>query len=176
MWPYVLGFVGLFVAFLLFGLWFGRKFTKQAVAELEKVELADIPFLCEECVRTFQEKFGKNLSLDDFEGASQLLEDAFGRGEAMKRAFARQDFYYYFVKPVGAFLGELLRLHTGHQWRKDRPGSPYLVIEQGENSAECFPFEKVLRTAGARPRGELYAYLMAGKEIGKAVATGHLEP
>src|SRR4051812_26275875 len=122
MWPalYITG--GLVVAVALFALWGVhrlRQAIRQAMSELVKVTVEDIPALAEECVGLFDAKFGKQLSLDDLEGTAWLLDE-------YKRAFARPGFKWYFVKPIGAFVGELLRRHFGGEWRKQQGRPPYL--------------------------------------------------
>jgi len=163
----IAGIVGFLVLFFLFGLWHLRRSIHQAATELKRVKVEDIAFLSEECVRVFSEKLGQELRLDDLESAAWILDNSLA-GERTKKAFQRADFYWYFVKPVGAFAGELLRHHAGGEWQQEAGRPPYLTrttVDQA--TVTTSPFEKVLRHVAANgKKGDFYAYLKAGAAMG----------
>jgi hypothetical protein len=113
----------------------------------------------------FREKLGLSLNPDDLE-ASALLLDEHLRTERLKRAFSRPDFHWYFVKPVGAFTGELLRRHAGGDWQAQAGRAPCLLRTAGSLTVKAFPFEKVLRhVAKHGQKGDFCACLKADAVI-----------
>jgi hypothetical protein len=170
MWPalYIIG--GLVVVAALFAFWSVRRLRQtihQAMSELVKVTVEDIPALADECVRLFDARFGKQLSLDDLEGTAWLLDEHFRDGR-IKRAFARPGFKWYFVKPMGAFVGELLRRHYEGEWRKQDGRPPFLRrTNTQEIKVTTDPFMKVFKYGvRQREKGDLYAYLKVDEGIG----------
>ena len=97
--------------------------------------------------------------------------DAFRDPHKLKRAFARDDFYWYFVKPVGACLGELLRRHAHHQRQKRAGQAPFMEVALRDGQSEVHPFEKVLKQVQGGEAGELMAYVT----FGRALARGELD-
>jgi hypothetical protein len=171
MWPALCIVAGLVVAlpllrFLL--LWRLRRTIRHAGSEMVKVTVEEVPGLAEECVRLFNAKFGKQLSLDDLERSAWLLDEYFRDGQ-IRRAFGSLG-SWDFVNPVGAFVGELLRRHYGYEWRKQAERPPYLhrtTVQQLE--VTTLPFEKVFKYgANRREKGDFYTYLKADQGIGPA--------
>jgi hypothetical protein len=159
------GLVALFALLLLWGFLHLRGSRNQALAEVRKIELADLEALARECVEVFQRKLGVRLDLGDCEDAARKLDDAFRDRSKLKDVFARDDFYWYFVKPVGACLGELLRRHARHAWRKNPGEAPHLevVVEGGES--EAYPFEKVIKQSQIGAPGDLVAYVAFARAL-----------
>jgi hypothetical protein len=172
MWPALYIVVGLVVAVLLLRFLLLRRLrhtVRHAGFEMVKVRVEDIPGLAEECVLRFDAEFGKQLNLDDLERTAWLLDEHFRDGR-IKRAFARPGFGWYFVKPVGAFIGELLRRHYGYKWRKQDGRPPYLHRTTAQQlEVTTLPFEKVFKYgARHREKGDFYAYLKADEGIGSS--------
>jgi hypothetical protein len=172
MWPVFAVIVGLLVALpLLFILRVRRlrRTIRHAMSELVRVTVEDVPALAEECVRLFDAKFGERLSLDDLERSAWLLDEYFRDGR-IQSAFARPGFAWYFVKPVGAFVGELLRRQYGGEWRKQNGRPPYLRRTTARQiEVTTLPFEKVFKYgANRRDKGDFYAYLKVDEGIGPA--------
>ena len=154
------GIIGFLVFFFFFGAWRLRRSIHQAAAGIVSVKVDDIPFLAEECVRVFREKLGQDLSLGDFERTAWILDDNL-RSRRIKSAFARSDFSWYFVKPLGAFVGELLRHHSGGEWQTQQGRPPHLRRTSMEKlTVRTFPFEKVMKlVARHSQKGDFYAFL-----------------
>jgi len=132
---------------------------RRAKAEIAKVELADIEPLARECVEVFRKKLGLVLDLDDGNAAAEKLDAAFRDRTKLKGAFAKDGFYWYFVKPVGAALGELLRQHARHEWQKLPGKAPHMEIMLQDGSSEAYPFDKVMQQATTGDAGDLIAYV-----------------
>src|SRR5689334_5703433 len=87
----------LFFVFGLFHLYSSRRTAERAILS---IELADIQPLASECQDVFREKLGVTLTMDSLDEAAEQLEQAFKDSYQLKEAFARDDCYWYFVKPV----------------------------------------------------------------------------
>jgi hypothetical protein len=157
--------VGLFALLLLWGIFHLRQSRRQAEAEARRIELADLEPLARECVEVFQRKLGVRLDLDDCDDAARKLDDAFRDRARLKDAFARDDFYWYFVKPVGACLGELLRRHARHTWRKNPDEAPFLEVAVAGGQSEAYPFEKVIKQSQVGQPGDLVAYVAFARAL-----------
>jgi len=162
------GLVGLFALLLLWGFLHLRQSRRKAEAEVERIELADIEPLARECVDVFRKKLGVKLDLDDADDAARKLDDAFLDRARLKRAFAKDNFYWYFVKPVGAALGELLRRHARHQWRKDAGKTPHMEVALPDGHSEVYPFDKVIKQSTVGDPGDLVAYVEFARTLDQA--------
>jgi len=149
----------LFLLLLVWGFFHLRQSQRQAVDEIRRIEISDIPSLARECIKVFDRKLGIQLDLDDCEDAAQKLDDALQDRAKIKDSFARDDFYWYFVKPVGACLGELLRRHARHEWRKQPRAAPSMEVRLKEGHFEAFPFEKVIKQVQGGQPGDIVAYV-----------------
>ncbi len=157
--------VALFLVVLVAGLLHLRASARQALGEIQHIELEDIDALVQECIDVFQQKFGVTIDLDNCEDAAAKLDAAFLNHGDLKQAFSRVDFHWYFAKPVGACLGELLRRHARHEWQS-RPGNaPSMVIRIQEGNSEVYPFEKVIKTMQFTEPGDLLAYIAFARAI-----------
>lgn len=161
------------VAFTIFGFWRLRQSIKQAEQEIAMTKCEEIPFLAEECLRTFKKKFQVQLDLNRFDESAEIV-DSYIKQDRIKKAFARDDFYWYFVKPVGAFIGELIRKHADAQWHESDGNGPSLTIRASEIEAATHPFAKVIKHVVHGDAGDLFAYLQIAKE-GFPNASGYLD-
>jgi hypothetical protein len=153
------GLVALFALLLVWGFLHLRASRRQAEAEIEKIELAEIEPLARECVEVFRKKLGVQLDLDDCDDAAQKLDTAFQDRAKLKDTFAKDGFYWYFVKPVGAALGELLRRHARHEWQKLPGRPPHLEVTLPDGQSEVYPFDKVMQQAITGDAGDIVAYV-----------------
>jgi hypothetical protein len=161
----LIGLFGLFTLLVVWGLVRLRRGAQTALAEAGKVDMAEIESLARECVDVFQRELGVRLDLSDCEDAAAKLDAAFRDRHRLKTAFAREDFFWYFALPVGACLGELLRRHARHEWRK-RPGTaPHMVAAVAGGESEAFPFEKAVKQAQGGEPGDLLAYVAAARAL-----------
>ena len=170
------GILLLFAVFLVWGALHLRHSIRGAESAIAAVRLDEIPALRDECIRVFQDAYGDALDLDDFEGAAQILSGRLDDHESLKQPFARDDCYWHFVLPVGAFLGELLRVHANGTWRvasDEVGGGIELAIPIRDELAQTFPFHKVLKHVTSGDPGDVYAYLMSSLELEKVL--DHLE-
>lgn len=154
------GLVLLIALFLLWGVSHLRHSTRRAAEAICQIELGEIETLVQECIEVFERKLGVQLNLDDCQDSAQKLDDAFRDSFKLKGAFAREDFYWYFVKPLGACVGELLRRHAKHEWRKEAGRAPYMEVKFKDGDSQVFPFEKVIKQIEVGDPGDLVAYIV----------------
>ncbi len=142
--------------------------TSAAERAIERVRLDQIQSLCQECIGGFANAFDIRLDLDDFEESARALSGQMDQGEMIRKPFAKEDFDLYCVLPLGAFMGELLRVHANGSWRSAEPGGLELLIPDGEGSFRIQPFQRVLEhlTAADAP-GSIYATLDAARQLEK---------
>ncbi len=162
------GFLALFAAIMAWGFWHLGKSKRKALEEIQGVELADIDSLARECVDVFDRKLGVRLNVEDCDAAAKNLDDAFRDKARLKESFARDDFYWYFIKPVGALLGELLRRHARHEWRKENGEAPFMEVKLKDGHSEIHPFEKVIKHVHWGEPGDLIAYIAFAVTIEQA--------
>ncbi len=161
--------VALFALVVVIGLLHMRHSIRVVEAAIRAVSHEDVPALRDECVRVFRDAFDEALDLQDFEGSVQLLSGRLDQSESLKKAFARDDCYWHFVLPVGAFMGELLRVHVNGSWREAPadPGGLELAIPLRDDFATTMPFHKVIKHVTGGDPGDIYAYLMSSRQLDK---------
>lgn len=162
------GLVGLVALILLWGFLHLRASQRKARAEIAKIELAEIEPLARECVTVFQKKLGIKLDLSDGDAAAEALDTAFVDRARLKDAFAKDGFYWYFVKPVGAALGELLRRHARHEWRKNPGAAPHMEVALKDGHSEVYPLDKVMKQAVTGEPGDVVAYVEFARTLDRA--------
>lgn len=165
------GAVALFVVVMVGGILHMRHSIRVAEAAVEAVALDEIPGLRDECVRVFRDAFDEQLDLEDFEATAQILSGRLDQSESLKGAFERPERYWHFVLPVGAFLGELLRVHANGSWRPapEDLGGLELAIPLRDDFAQTFPFHKVIKHVTMGDPGDIYAYLMSSLQLEKVL-------
>jgi len=132
--------------------------VKQSEQEISRIRLEEIPDLAEECRRIFEERLGTVLDIENYDECGDTLDEWMKTAE-LREAFAREEYPWYFVKPVGAFLGELMRHHTRAEWEKAEGDQPCLRIEWDERNVQAYPFDKVLKQMDTGERGDIVVYL-----------------
>jgi hypothetical protein len=171
MWMYILGTIVLVVVVVVvWGLLHLRHSQKVAYQAIDAVVLGDIDRLRAECVQVFREKFSESLDIDDLDASARTLSARLDNPESLKKAFAKETFYWYFVLPVGAYLGELLRVHAGAQWKQSEQGGLEMSVPVTGDSATTYPFHKVMKQVTMGDQGDLYAYLKTSTQLGTLLA------
>ncbi len=170
MWWYVLAIViGLIVICIVWGVLHLRHSQQVAAEAISNVSIDDIEPLRQECENVFREAFGASLSLDDYDNSALVLSDRLDDVESLKKAFAKPDFYWYFVLPTGAFLGELLRVHVQGEWHPSEEGGLELHVPVGSESVVTYPFDKILKQVTVGDRGDIQAYFMSARQLEQAI-------
>jgi hypothetical protein len=162
------GFLTIFALILGWGFLHSRQSKSKALQEIQNIELADIDSLTKECVEVFKSKLGVPLDLNNCDDAAQKLDDACRMPFKLKSAFERPGFYWHFIKPVGACLGELLRRHAKHEWHKKPGQTPYMEVLLKDGSSTVFPFEKIMKQVQSGEPGDLVAYVVFARTIEQA--------
>ena len=90
--------------------------------------------------------------------SARILSRRIGDG-SLKKALEKDDFWWYYTLPAGAFMGELLRIHAKGIWKESPEGGLEMKIPLTEGEATTYPFDKVLKQAGSGQEGDLYAYI-----------------
>ena len=84
--------------------------------------MSAIPALAEECRRTVRERLEIDLNPRDPETTARVLDELALSGR-LRALFKAEGYEMRYAEPVGAFLGELIRRHTGAEWVQD-PTAP----------------------------------------------------
>ena len=137
------------------------KITQEAIA---KVVMSDVERLREECRKVMQERFSENLVLNDLEASAKILS-AHVDNLTLKNAFGKVDFPWYYILPVGAYIGELLRVNVGGKWRASSLGGLEMTLPTKGGDTITYPFHKMLKQETSGNKGELYAYLITSKHL-----------
>ena len=166
----LIGVFGLFVLMVVWGIVRLRRGFRQASTEICSIELSEIEGLTRECTEVFSQKLGTSLDIGDWENAAKALDDAFKNKSKLELAFSRPEFRWYFVKPVGAFFGELLRRHANHEWQTEENAAPSMVRMLDDGSFQAFPFEKILKQYTTGDHGDLLAFVMFARTADLAAA------
>lgn len=166
----VVAVVALFVIFFIWGVARLRKGGTQANDAIRKVHVEDSPRLVAEGKAGLTKAYGVTIDFNDPEAAAKILDGLFVDHMKLKNAFEKDSFYWYFVLPVGALVGEFIRVHTKGVWKED-PDGLSMDIPVKEGAATCHPFDKVLKQIDQGEKGDLYAYLLSSIQLasGKTV-------
>jgi hypothetical protein len=151
-WLYVI--VGIVVAALVVPRWLGRH-TVKVRKEICDISVVEIPGLAQQCIAVCADKLEAPLDQDDAQESLIRIEEALFEFRQLQEAFAREGFKYYFVKPVGAFLGELVRIHRQAEWVEETGCAPYLMV--GED--DIHPFEASLAFVATGKTGRIWLNL-----------------
>ena len=166
----IAGIAGFVVLLLLCGFALLWRTIRRATALVKTVKVEDVPFLAEECVRTFREKLDETLDFGDVEATGRTLDELL-RTDSLVAAFCQRDFHWYFLKPVGAFVGESIRRKYGGEWHRQEGRAPMLVLKSPTGiTIETHPFEKVLQYCASNrsETGVFVAYMGAAGAISRA--------
>lgn len=166
----LLGVVGFVVVGVVWGGLHLRQSQRVAYERITQVKREDVERLRKECEDGFRAHFSERLSLDDYEGSAKILSARLDQHETLKKAFGRKDFYWYFVLPVGAYIGELLRVHAKGEWQEAEGGGLTLVIPVAGQPATTHPFDKVMKQVTLGDKGDLYAFLVTALRLESVVA------
>ncbi len=148
----------LLAGFLGWGAWLLRQGVGGSLQRLALLEAASIPALAEECRRTVRQRLRIDLDPRDPDGTARALDELVLSGR-LRGLFKADGYEMRYAEPVGAFLGELVRRHTGGEWVVDDDG-PALVIHRPDGVRELRPFPVVLRHHTHGRPGQLHAQVM----------------
>jgi hypothetical protein len=142
--------------------------VRAAERAIERIHIDQVQSLSQECISVFANAFDIRLDLDDFEESARALSGQMDQADMLRKSFAQEEFDWYCVLPLGAFMGELLRVHANGSWRSAASGGLELMIPAGEESVRIRPFQRVLEhlTAAGAP-GAIYADLDASRQLEK---------
>jgi hypothetical protein len=148
------------VLIFVWGLLRIRKGNAQASDAIRKVRPEEIDRLVAEGKEGLAKAYGIEIDLADREAAARVLDGLFADQTKLKNAFERDGFYWRFVLPVGALIGEYIRIHGNGAWKQD-PAGLSMEFPVKEGTVTCYPFDKVLKQINSGDKGDLYAYLVA---------------
>jgi hypothetical protein len=168
--------VGLMSAGLIWGVIRIRRNGALAIERSHHVELEDIELLANECVQIFESKLESFLDLQSWQSSAQTIDRAFKDKRALKGAFEKDGFYWYAVLPLGAFLGELLRMHANHTWEKAASEAPSMVVHTSVGDSWIYPFEKIVKHLAVVDQGDIEAFVAAAVAISKAAPASSPSP
>lgn len=156
--------VALFIIFFIWGVLRLRKGSAQANEAIRKVQIEDLPRLIAEGKAGLDRAYGVTIDFNDPEAAAKILDGLFTDQMKLKNAFEKNGFYWYFVLPVGALIGEFIRVHAKGVW-KENPDGLSMDIPVKDGAATCHPFDKVLKQVDQGEKGDLYAYLLSSIQL-----------
>lgn len=113
------------------------------------------------------------LDLQQLEASARILSDRIDQTSEIKGAFARDHLYWYFVLPVGAYIGELIRIHAGGVWEPDEQGGLKMTIalsDKPDDVATTYPFHKAIKQVTLGDKGDLYAFLLTAPTLREKAA------
>lgn len=131
-----------------------KKHIRQALANVALISLADIRSMSTECIRVFHEQGVPIRFEDKVEDTIEVLDAAI-RSDKFVKAFAQPEFPLYFALPVGAFLGELIRMQTGATWSGTSEFGPVLAVRTSTADWDLYPLQAVLLHRLTGKKGEL---------------------
>jgi hypothetical protein len=156
--------VVLIAVFLIWGVVRLRKGNTQATEAIRKVRIEDLAGLVAEGKAGIQRGFGVSIDLTDREAAAKILDSLFADQMKLKGAFEKAGFYWHFALPVGALVGEFMRIHAKGVWTES-PEGLLMKIPVKDGVATCFPFDKVLKQVDSGEKGDLYAFLLSSIQL-----------
>lgn len=143
-----------------------RRGVAQAAAASCHVGLSQIPELAAEFITSARDRLGVEVALEKPEAAAQAISDLLDTPEKLKPVFGDETFWWRFVLPAGAVLGEYMRRHAGGKWVVGEEGEPMIRIPVGAGDpAETYPFSKVIKQAITGDEGDVYAYLLSSMQL-----------
>jgi len=160
----VIAFVLLIVALFIWGVVRLRKGNAQAAEAIRKVRIEDLVGLVAEGRAGIKKGFGVSIDLSDREAAAKILDSLFTNQMKLKGTFERPGSNWHFVLPVGALVGEFIRIHAKGAW-KENPEGLLMEIPVKDGSATCYPFNKVLKQVSSGEKGDLYAFLLSSTQL-----------
>jgi hypothetical protein len=107
-----------------------------------------------ECAAAYRTRLRLRLELDDLDGSARFLDAALCSLPSML-LLAEEGRHLHGAELSGAFMGELIRRHTGAVWRLDeRP--PMLTVRTLAGDETVWPFMDTVNHFKAGRPGELY--------------------
>lgn len=155
----------LLAGFLGWGVWLLRQNVGGSLQHLALVEVSAIPALAEECRRTVRAELKTDLDPRKPDATARALDELVLSGR-LRPLFKAPGYELRYAEPVGAFLGELIRRHTGAEWMDDALGPKLVIHRRDGGSVEMHPFAMAVRHHTHGRPGQLHAYVM--EAIGSA--------
>lgn len=178
MWKWIVGGIAILFALFLYRIVTGiRRSLKlgndQLAAALLELKPEDLPRLVRECQEFFRSAIAADLDPANWQDAAMTMDDALkDRQKCQKilRALSREEVAYYWVLPMGAFLGQLLERHANAQWKFDAGAPPFMEISAGGGEMTIWPFDKVRKHIWEGDAGDLVAYVHTNVNLEQMVA------
>ncbi len=167
----LISLAGLLIALFIWGVFRLRKGSAQANEAIRKVRISDLPGLIAEGQAGVARGYGVNLDLNDPDAAAKILDRLFADQMKLKNTFQKDGFYWHFVLPVGALVGEYIRIHANGVWKESTEGLS-MEIPVKDGSATCHPFDKVLKQVAQGEKGDMYAYLLSSRQLSSVEGLG----
>ncbi len=165
MWPYILGGIVILIGMPVAALLTRTRNLRRVRAAIKAVKVDDVAKLASEGLDVFQSHLHIPLNLDDLESSARSLDDAVVNWLRVYQAFSKPGVVFYYMLPIGALVGELMRRHGNGQWCDEPDGAPSMRIKWGVVEGATYttyPFDKILKCALGVKKGDLYAYIQFG--------------
>lgn len=127
------------------------------------VSETEIPDLVAECQTVFANRLGVQISFQQPDEAMQIFEQALSSKRCLDTAlaFEKAEHPGWYVRPMGAFLGELIREQSTlpAHWKPSELGGLALQLGNGDEQFTLHPFDKILKQQSTGEPGDLVAYM-----------------
>jgi hypothetical protein len=154
----------LFGVFILWGVARLRKHKAKVAALIKGLRIGDINQLIAEGKERLAKNYGITIDFADQEGAAKTIDSLFLDRTKLENTFRKPGFDWYFVFPVGAIMGEFVRVNAKGIW-KESPEGLMMDIPLKEGTATCHPFEKVIKQFHHGENGDIYAFLVSSTQL-----------
>lgn len=131
----------------------GRE-QREYLRRLHAIEPADIPAIRRECAAAYWTRLRLRLDLNDLDASARSLDAALCSLASML-ALAEEGKHLHGAELSGAFMGELIRRHTGATWSLDER-QPVLTVRTLSGDETVWPFMDTVNHFKAGHPGELY--------------------
>jgi hypothetical protein len=146
LWELIIGgIVVIVVLIILFFIWAVKSSKRQIMEEIRKITVDEIDNLVAECVSVFRDKMGIILEIDKLKACTFIFDESIhiSNKSLVRKAFEGKGLPLHFIKPVGAFLGELICTHMNGRWQKQEDGVLSVRIEIDGEEKTIEPYEMV---------------------------------
>jgi hypothetical protein len=134
---------------------------------MKGLRVGDVNHLVTEGKERLAKVYSVTIDFADVAGAAKTIDSLFLDRTKLESAFRKPGFDWYFVFPVGALIGEFIRIHAKGVW-KESPQGLMIDIPVKDGAATCYPFEKVLKQVNQGDKGDIYAFLISSTQLSKA--------
>ena len=160
---YVYSIIWIFIVVAVAAFLSHKKHRRIAQEKITQIDLENIKLLKEEFLDVMLNHYNQKCSNIPTHELCTLIETEM-RSAKIFDAFNNKDYKWYFIGPIGAYLGEYLRTLTQSSWELSNSGEPILTFEEDGNLRKIYPFSKVLSQYTEGKEGDIFTFLNTFKK------------